>query len=402
MSHPLPLSGLLVLDVATWIAAPAAATVLGDYGADVIKIEQPGEGDANRYSQNSAHTPQMPINYRWHLDSRNKRSLALDLKNAAGRTALDRLIGQADILITNFPLPVRARLKLAYDDVKMINPRLIYGSFTGYGEDGPDKDQPGFDATAYFSRTGLLDAIRYEGSPPAFSLPAQGDRASAMGLLAGILMALYDRERTGKGRMVASSLLANGIWSNATLTQAGLVGGAIGPRPPPDRPRSALSNIYSTKDDRWFQLSAVNEAKHWPALCRAIEQPELMERSEFATRELRRSNATALAAALAPAFVRWSLKEVLDRLVEARVPHAPIARAIEIADDAQAVAARAVVPTAIPEMPRTVAAPFQLDGIAPITPQPAPALGADSDAVLRRCGFSDTEIDDLRAKGAVA
>lgn len=400
----LPLSGLRVLDVATWIAAPAAATVLGDYGAEVIKVEQPGDGDANRYSQNSAHTPQVAgVNYRWHLDSRNKRSLAIDLKSPAGRAALDRLIARADILITNFPLPVRSRLRLGWDDVRELNPRLIYASFTGYGEDGPDKDQPGFDATAYFSRTGLLDAIRYEGGPPAFSLPAQGDRASAMGLLAGILLALYDRERTGKGRMVASSLLANGIWSNATLTQAGLVGGSIGPRPPPERPRSALSNIYRTKDDRWFQLSAVNEAKHWPALCEAIGCAALMEMPEFATRELRRANATALAEPLAEAFARLDLKDVLARLVEARVPHAPIARASEIADDPQAVAARAVVETAIPELPRTVAAPFQLTGAPPRVAQPAPGLvGADTDAVLRDAGFTAAEIAGLREAKAIA
>lgn len=399
----LPLSGLRVLDVATWIAAPAAATVLGDYGAEVIKVEQPGEGDANRYSQNSAHTPQVAgVNYRWHLDSRNKRSLAIDLKSPAGRAALDRLIARADILVINFPLPVRSRLRLAWDDVKAINPRLIYASFTGYGEEGPDKDQPGFDATAYFSRTGLLDAIRYEGGPPAFSLPAQGDRASAMGLLAGILLALYDRERTGKGRMVSSSLLANGIWSNATLTQAGLVGGSIGPRPPPDRPRSALSNIYRTKDDRWFQLSAVNEAKHWPALCEAIGCRELMEEPEFATRELRRANAALLASPLAEAFSRLELKEVLRLLVEARVPHAPIARASEIAEDEQAVAAKAVVATAIPELPRTVAAPFQLAGAPPRVARPAPTtVGADTDGVLRDAGFTAGEIAALREAKAI-
>jgi formyl-CoA transferase len=402
MTSPLPLSGLLVLDVATWIAAPAAATVLGDFGAEVIKVEQPGEGDANRQSQNSAHTPQLPVNYRWHLDSRNKRSLALDLKHPAGRAVLDRLIARADILITNFPHPVRSRLKLEYADVERSNPRLIYASFTGYGEEGPDKDQPGFDSTAYFSRTGLLDAIRYEGGPPAFSLPAQGDRAAAMGLLAGILMALYDRERTGKGRLVSSSLLGNGIWSNATLVQAGLAGGSIGPRPPPERPRNALASMYRTRDDRWFQLTAVNEAKHWPALCAAIARRDLEGVPEFATRELRRANATRLAAVLAEAFATLDLADVIARLDAARVPNAPIARAIEVAADPQAAAAKAVVATDIPELPRTVAAPFQLSGAPARKPQPAPALGADTDAVLRQHGFTAEEIAGLRKAGAVA
>lgn len=402
MSDPLPLAGIRVLDVATWIAAPAAATVLGDYGAEVIKIEQPGEGDANRIAVNSAHSPQSAVNYRWHLDSRNKRSLALDLKHPAGRAALDRLLARADIMITNLPFPVRARLRIGWDDVKAVNPRLVYGSFTGYGEAGADRDQPGFDSTAYFSRTGLLDAIRYEGQPPSFSLPAQGDRAAAMGFLSGILMALYARERTGEGRMVASSLFANGVWSNGMLAQAALVGASIGPRPPRDRPRNALSNIYRTRDERWIQLSAANEGKHWPALCAAIEMPDLERQPRFATQPLRRANAAALAAVLDARFIRWDLAEGIRRLVEARVPHSPIARAMDLADDAQARAAGIVVPTAIAEMPATIAAPFRLAGVEPAVARPAPGLGADSDAVLDEHGFTAAEIAQLREDKAVA
>ena len=402
MSESLPLAGLRVLDVATWIAAPAAATVLGDFGAEVIKIEQPGTGDANRVSVNSAHSPQAAVNYRWHLDSRNKRSLALDLKHPAGRAALDRLLGAADIMITNLPFPVRQRLRIGFDDVRAVNPRLIYGSFTGYGEAGPDKDQPGFDSTAYFSRTGLLDAIRYEGQPPAFSLPAQGDRAAAMGFLAGLLLALYERERTGAGRLVASSLFANGVWSNGMLAQAGLIGATIGPRPPRERPRNALANIYRTRDDRWIQLSAANETKHWPALCEAIAMPELMAEPQFLTQPLRRRNAAALAAVLDQAFARLDLGEGLARLAAARVPHAPIARAADLADDAQAAAAGIVVETDIAELPRTIAAPFQLAGVAPRRAGAGPGLGADSDAVLAEAGFTREEIAALRAAGAVA
>ena len=163
-----PLAGLRVLDISSFIAAPAAAVVLGDWGADVIKIEGP-DGDPNRrIMHDSSNYPKAEVNYPWQMDSRNKRSIVLDLKQPPARAALDRLIEKADILICNFPPPVRDKLKLAYDDVKKVNPKLIYASLTGYGESGPDRDRPGFDATAYFARSGLLDAQRYEGGSTLF------------------------------------------------------------------------------------------------------------------------------------------------------------------------------------------------------------------------------------------
>jgi formyl-CoA transferase len=241
MTSQLPLDGVKVLDVASWIAAPAAAVVLGDWGADVVKVEPPGEGDPHRLNGVSlTSVPKSPVNYLWHLDARNKRSVALDLKHPDGRATLARLIGWADVLITNFPHPVRARLALDYESVRAINPRLIYASFTGYGEAGPDKDQPGFDSTAFFGRSGISDLARYEGQPPGVPLPAQGDRSASMSLACGILMALLRRHQTGEGGLVASSLYANGLWSNGIMAQAALLVAYVPRRAPRGTPRSAL------------------------------------------------------------------------------------------------------------------------------------------------------------------
>lgn len=402
MSNRLPLDGVKVLDVATWIAAPAAAVVLGDYGADVVKVEQPGDGDPHRANINLANFPKSATNYPWHLDARNKRSIALDLKHPQGRAALDRLIVGADVLITNFPFPVRERLKLSYDDAQRLNPRLIYASFSGYGEEGPDKDQPGFDSNAYFARSGIFDVGRYEGQPPAFSLPAQGDRASAMGFVAGILMALYDRERTGVGTQVSSSLLANGLWSNAVMAQAALVDAYLDLRPPRDRPRSAVANIYETRDGRWIQLSVVREEKLWPALCAAIERPSLEHDRRFADTPARRRNAVELTQILDDVFRSHDWQDWSRRLKLHGITHAPIARIGDVPGDAQAMAARAVVPTANPEMPRTIATPFQIASVEPRAAGPAPALGADTDAILREAGYCAAEIAALKAAGAAA
>lgn len=402
MADRLPLEGITVLDVSSFIAAPAAAVVLGDYGADVIKVEQPGEGDPHRTNINLTSFPKAAVNYPWHMDSRNKRSLALDLKVPSGRAALDRLIKRADVLVTNFPFPVRERLKLRYDDVKHLNERLIYASFSGYGEDGPDKDQIGFDSNGFFARTGILDSARYADQPPGVPLPAAGDRPSAMGLLSAILMALLQRERTGRGTWVASSLFANGLWANGVHVQAALVGGFLPPRPPRTSPRSGVANFYQTRDDLWLLLSVVREDKMWPALCRAIERLELEKDARFIDTPTRRGNAAALTEIFDGVFKTRDRDDWVRIFKAHNIPHAPVARAEDIPRDEQAIAAGAIVETAIPEMPRTLAAPFQIGGTPARKAGPGPELGQHTDAVLREAGFTAAEIAALKASGAAA
>jgi len=398
----LPLSGIRILDVASFIAAPVAATVLGDYGADVIKVEPPGEGDPNRtIAVVASGYPKSPINYPWHLDSRGKRSLAIDLKNERARAAFDRLIVTADVLVTNYPLASRRRLRLDYEDVAPVNPRLIYASFTGYGETGPDADQVGFDTTAYFVRSGIMDGTRYDDAVPGVTMPAQGDRAAGVALAAAIMIALWNREKTGKGTKVSSSLFANGIWANGNAVQAALVGAPLPKRPPPDRPRSALANVYRTKDGRWFQLTLVREDRDWPGVCRGIERDDLLGDPRFTDLPKRRANGAALAALLSSAFATRDFAEWRTRLKAQGIPFAPISRAEDLVEDEQAVAAGAIVPTAHTEMPRTLAAPFSLADVPLLPPGPGPTLGAHSEAILQEAGLTSREISELRAMGAL-
>jgi len=398
----LPLAGIRILDVASFIAAPVAATVLGDYGADVIKVEPPGEGDPNRsIAVVASGYPKSPVNYPWHLDSRGKRSLAIDLKNERARAAFDRLIGTADVLITNYPLASRKRLRLDYETVAKVNPRLIYASFTGYGETGPDADQLGFDTNAYFARSGILDGARYDDAVPAVTMPAQGDRPAGLALATGIMIALWNRQRTGKGTKVSSSLFANGIWANGNAVQAALLGAPLPKRPPPDRPRSALANCYRTRDNRWFQLTLVREDRDWPGVCRAIEREDLIADARFADMPLRRSNGAALASILSGAFAARAFADWRQRLKRHAIPFAVISKAEDLVDDEQAVAAGAIVPAANPEMPRTLAAPFSLADVALSPPGPGPMLGAHSHEILREAGVPPEEIAALKASGAL-
>ena len=203
--------GLKVVDAGTWIAGPVSSTILADYGADVTKIEMPGEGDAYRRLAHAPGTPNADINYAWAQDARNKRSITINLKTEAGQAILKKLVARCDVYVTNYPLHMRRRLGLTYEDLKPLNPRMVYASLTAYGEYGPEKDREGFDLVAYWSRSGLMDVVRAPGAKPAHSLPGMGDHPTAISMYASIVTALLHRERTGEGSMVHTSLIANGV-----------------------------------------------------------------------------------------------------------------------------------------------------------------------------------------------
>lgn len=398
----LPLAGLVVLDVSSFIAAPAAAVALADFGADVIKVEPP-DGDPHRQSYNSANYPRADkqVNFPWQLDGRLKRSIALDLKNDQARAVLARLIKRADIMIVNFPPPARERLRLRWEDIEPVNPRLVYCSLTGYGETGPDRDRAGFDVTAYFGRSGILDSARYEGGPPGLSLPAQGDRATAMTLVAAILLGLRHRDQTGKGCWVGTSLYANGVWANGTSAAGALVGARLLPRRSPDNPRNALTNLYRTKDDRWLQLIMVRDDRLFPPFCRAIGRDDLLVDPRFADRETRKGHAADLHRELAPMFAARTYEEWERLLSPLGIPVGVIGRLADVIEDEQARHAGIFADTANPEIPRTVNNPIRLGFARPRTAGPPPKIGEHSDQILRELAYDDGEIVALKKSGAL-
>jgi crotonobetainyl-CoA:carnitine CoA-transferase CaiB-like acyl-CoA transferase len=265
---------LVVLDCASFIAGPAAATIMADFGARVVKIEPPGIGDSLRQVR---HTPGFPLcdqDYFWLLDNRSKQGLALDLKHEDGQRVLREMVARADVFITNFPAPIRERLRLTADDLTPLNPRLIYASLTPYGEQGPERDSTGYDATAWWARSGLMDAVRASPDhPPASSVPGMGDHPTSVALFGAIMAALYRRERTGKGGHVSTSLLANGLWSFGSFMQAHLCEAEFKPRPPRGQ-RGALAEFYRCRDGRWFLLAILNQAREWPLLLQALGDPD--------------------------------------------------------------------------------------------------------------------------------
>lgn len=402
MTEPLPLEGLLVLDISTFIAAPAAAVALADYGADVIKIEAPGEGDPHRYNYKRAATyPRSDSNFPLQLDGRLKRSLALDLKNEKARPILEELIRRADVMIVNFPPPARERLRLRWEDIEPLNPRLVYCSLTGYGESGPDRDRPGFDVTAYFGRSGILDTARYEGGPPGLSLPAQGDRATAMTLVAAILLGLRRRDQTGKGGWVGTSLYANGAWANGTTLAGVAIGAKVVTREPPDKPRNALTNLYRTRDDRWLQLLVVRDDRLWPTLCAAIDRKDLETDPRFTDREERKRRALELHAELAPIFAAKTYADWEKTLATTGIPFGVIERVADVVQDEQANHAGIFADTTNPEVPRTVNNPIRLGFAKPRVSGIPASVGQHSEEILRELGHGEAEIAALKKSGAL-
>src|SRR6478752_745366 len=391
-------AGLKVIDCASWIAGPAAATILSDFGADVIKIEPPGVGDPWRAS---TPVPGKPTDYYWQLTSRNKKSLAIDLKHREGLRVLHRLIGASDVFITNFPLPVRERLKIAAADLLAINPRLVYGSITAYGEAGEEAARTGFDATAYWARTGLMDMVRATPeTEPVRSMPGMGDHPTATALYAAIVTALYRRERTGKGGVAQTSLLQNGLWANGCYVQNRLFGEHVPHRPlRVDTPR-ALANHYRCRDGRWFLMALHNEARQLASFLKAMDMEHLVQDPRFATQPARLANHKALTAILDEVFAKRDLGEWRPLLEKAGVTFGPVCTVDEAADDEQSRTIGALVPFA-DGANLTVSSPFHLDNTTKVAPVRAPSVGQHSEAVLRDAGYSADDIAKLKKLGVL-
>ncbi|MCP9625713.1 CoA transferase [Rhodopseudomonas palustris] len=393
--------GLKVLDCASFIAAPAAATVLSDFGADVIKIEPPGAGDPYRNLPNLPGYPRSEHNYAWMMESRNKRSLALDLAKPEGKEVLRRLAAEADVFITNFPPPVRARLGITYADLAPLNERLIYASFTGYGERGAEADKPGFDSNAWWARSGMMDLVRAdEESTPARSVAGMGDHPCAMALYGAIVTALYKRERSGKGSEVKSNLMANGVWSSSVLAQAKLVGAEFQERRPRERALNAVANHYRCRDGRWLILSLLNEEKQWPTLTRCLGREDLTNDPRFATKPDRHARSIELIAIFDEIFATRDLADWRKALDGNGLVFGVVGILDDIPGDQQMIENEVLVPFENNTI-MTINSPIWIEGSTKTRPRLPPAVGEHSDEVLRSAGYDDAAIKALRASGAV-
>lgn len=395
--------GLKVLDVASFIAGPVAATFMADFGAEVIKVEAPG-GDPYRKFDRGPGMPAADFDYSWLADNRSKRGICLDLKHEDGQAILRKLVAEADVFVTNFPLPVRDKLKLTYEDLKPVNPRLIYASLTAYGEEGPEAAKTGFDSTALWARSGLMHQVKTSpDAAPARSVPGMGDHPTGTALFASIAMALYQREKTGEGSHVSSSLVANGAWSNAVYLQAALAGAEIPPRPHRDDWFTALSNHYQCRDGHWFILALVSEDRYAGRFFTAIDRMDLLDDPRFCDSAARRENAHSLIEVLDEVFRQKDWAEWQPLLEEHGIPFGLINLPEDVPSDRTFEDAGAVVPVGYDGGPvdRTIGSPVFMRGQDKVPPQPPPSMGQHNTEVLRELGYDDAEIERLEAAGIV-
>lgn len=392
-------SGLKVVDLSSFVAGPGAAVILSDFGADVIKVEPPN-GELWRNANKFAPQPSAKDAYQWHLSNRNKRGLALDLKSPDAQKVVERLVKWADVMIVNTPHPARKKLKLEYEDVVQWNPRLIYTDLTGYGDKGPDADLPGFDVTAYWSRSGLLSLTRDAGAPPTWPISGTGDNPTAVALFAATVMGLYRRERTGKGSYVTTSLLASGVWSAGVAISAALVGAKFTQH---DRknPPSVATNVYKSGDGIWFLLAITPDKI--PALLAGVGRADLLKDPRFADPEklaANRPHLTAIADEIFGSQPMSHWREVFDK---AHLTYGLVRDPGDVVKDPQLQENGIVVPIdgAGGNLNFTVSNPIQVHGVTKVPAKRAPALGEHTDEILAELGFDFAEIESFRAGGVI-
>jgi formyl-CoA transferase len=393
-------SGLKVVDLASFIAGPAASVILADFGADVIKVEPP-VGDLWRQVQHIAPHPEAADPYPWHLTNRNKRGVTLDLKSPDARPVLERLVKWADVFVVNTPHPARKRLKLEYDDIAHLNPRLVYADVTGFGEKGPDAGLPGFDITAYWARSGLLSMTRDAGAPPTWPVAGSGDHATAVGLYSAIVTALYRRERTGKGGSVTTSLLAQGVWAAGVAVQAALVHAKFYGLHDRRHPANAALNVYRASDGQWFVLMVTPDRIE--AVAKAIGRPDLLTDPRFSDPAQLVANMPRLSAILDEVFGAQPMAHWREVLSSVRATFGAVREPQEVIDDPQLRANDIVVPIegAGGKITETVNSPFQLHGVSKVAAHRGPGLGEHNEQVLQELGFTPAEIERVQASGAL-
>jgi len=388
------LDGIRVVELGVWVAGPGAGGVLADWGADVVKVEAPG-GDPMRRMLAVAgggreDLPSPPFD----LDNRGKRSIVLDLAEEGGRDreVMARLLGTADVFLTNLRPDAVGRLGLDPEEVLAAHPRLVYASLTGYGRTGPDALRAGYDVGAFWARSGLASMAVPPDQPQPHFRGGVGDHVTAITTVAGVLGALLERERTGRGRLVETSLLRTGTWCLGWDLGLLLRFGKLLPPQPRTVQANPLINVYRAADDRWFWLLGLEGDRLWRPLLAAIEREAWAGDERFASMRARRENAVELIRSLDEVFAARPRDEWTAAFDAHDVWWAPVNTPADVLEDPQVLAAGAFV-----DVPGGAGAPAHRAAASPVSfpgdvdaarPRgPVPAVGEHTAELLAELGF---------------
>ncbi len=399
-----PLDGFRVIDVSSHGVVPIAASILADWGADVLKIEDPEHGEIMRGGTIwGVPPPKGGSGHLYHVFNRGKRSVAINLKHERGREVLLGLVDTADVFLTSYLSGVRHRLRIDVDDIRERRPNIIYGRNTGRGTKGPYAELGGYDATSFWSRAGLALATSAPDPPipTAMPAPAFGDSQTGFALASGVVAALLKRERTGEGTVVDTALLATGMWAMQTAITGSCLIGAEEFRRPPRGANAPLVNSYRTKDGRHVHL-CMDQQHYWTSFCDAVGRPEWKADPLIATHEARELNAKYCVELIEELFAERTLAEWKEALSGQRGPFDPVQKTGELADDPQVVANGylAEVEDDAGRVLRLVAPPVQFDGTHYQTSR-GPDHGAHTDEVLAELGYDLDAVLQLKIEGAI-
>jgi crotonobetainyl-CoA:carnitine CoA-transferase CaiB-like acyl-CoA transferase len=404
------LDGIRVLDITQWAMSPVAGGVLADWGATVFKVEHPETGDPMRglVTTGLVGDADTDVNFMWEIPNRGKKGLGIDLSQPEGQRIVHELAATCDVFLTSFLTDARQRLRIDVDDIRAVNPRIVYARGTGQGTRGAEAETGGFDGTVYWGRAGMAIAS----SPPTVSLPLPmpspgfGDLMSGLVLAGGIATALFHRERTGEAPIVDVSLLGVAMWQmNPSVTAAGLFGAPDPKRFAPDIRREPVGNpvvgIYRTKDQRFVQLVFLQSDRHWPELCTALGRADLIHDPRFATADARAANSVECQEELDREFATRTFDEMQPILAATTGIWSPIQEASALLDDPQAIANGYLRPIDATGGPlQVVANPIVFDETQPDLER-APELGEHTDETLLELGYDWDVLIALKERGVI-
>lgn len=391
------LEGIRVVEMATYIAAPSAGGMMADWGADVIKIEG-RDGDPIRHFFSNIGRD-MDANPVFDLDNRGKKSVALNFSKPEGAEVVHRLLENADVFLTNLRPGSLKRAGLDWETLHAQFPKLVYATVTGYGIEGPEADRPGFDIAAFWSRAGVGQLFAPKNTEPVPLRTAFGDHVTGQATVAGICAALVERGRTGKGRLVETSLLRTGIYSMGCDMAIQLHFGRVASTKPREQAINPVNNFFKTKDGFWICLVPRQGSKDWPDICEALGHPEWLEDPRFGSSKSRRENGAELVHMMDAAFAEHDLEDWHARLDAADIVWAPVQTPKQVVEDPQAHAAGAftIMPNHSGGTQQTPASPVRFHGADDGPKGPSPLPGQHTDEVLAEAGYSADEIAALKS-----
>ena len=399
------LEGLKVIEMATYVAAPAAGAMLRDWGAEVIKVEPLNGCPMRRFFEGMKSNVPIEGNPIFTLDNRGKKGISINTSDEKGAEIVRELIKDADIFLTNVRPQSLESAKLDHESLLKVNPKLIYCSLTGYGLEGEEKNRPGFDVAAYWSRSGMAHLTQRKGEEPLPIRTASGDHITAISTVSGILAAVYERTKTGKGKVVETSLLRTGIYSLSSDMALQLKFGRVPSTKKRDEQINPIFNFFKTKDDRWICLSPRAGGDYdLPKVVRALGKEEWLKNEKFNTNQARRENAKEFIDEMDRAFSQYTMSEWGEKLDEQDLIWSPVQNLKEVSKDKQAIDSGAfseVEDQDCDENYSTVSSPVRFHNSDDGPKGPAPKLGQDNFEVLKGIGINEDQINELIDRGIV-